>query len=179
MRPKESMFLRIAVAAGATLALSGLTAKAHASFMASVAVSTSAAGGGLIAYNYTVTDAPSSTDNIGQFSINVPTNANLVAIMAPAGYIIDYTPGDTIVSFESPSASLDLTPGRSETFSFNSLLGPRLRSYILVDYNNFDSLSGLVNGPSTVVSVAPEPSSIALLGTGLLGVGAAVRRRMS
>ncbi|HEX5284658.1 MAG TPA: PEP-CTERM sorting domain-containing protein [Bryocella sp.] len=80
-----------------------------------------------------------------------------------------------VVEFDFPGAGGALTPGANAT------------SYILIVNTNATSYStgtiGLIDGGGTTVNgfmpgAAPEPSTLSLLGTGLLAAGAGLRRRM-
>ncbi len=156
--------------------LSVAAAHAHADFLASVSVTTPALGAST-AYIYTVTDAAASTENIGQFALAVPLDANLFGFLMPAGYLVDYTPGNPAIFFDSTDPATDIHPGQSASFAFLSALAPASSSFQLFNYDTGDSLQGTTQGPNDPVSVTPEPESLALLGTGLPLIAAVVRRR--
>lgn len=57
---------------------------------------------------------------------------------------------------------------------FNSLTGQEITSFASADESEF---AGIAAGPAEIVSAAPEPGSLTLLGTALVGFGWFTRRR--
>ncbi|MBE7182139.1 MAG: PEP-CTERM sorting domain-containing protein [Terriglobus roseus] len=76
---------------------------------------------------------------------------------------------NTYAAFYAPT-TIDLLP---------SYFQAGLNTITLEDYNTGGPAGADYSGTLTGTAVTPEPSSLALLGTGALGVAAALRRRMS
>ena len=168
---------RTALHLAAALALTAAAAHAHADFLATVTATVTPASGGLTDYSYFVANLPASTENVGQFALEVPLDANLSDPTAPAGYIIDYTPGNPVIFFDSTDPSIDLHPGQSETFAFLSPLAAGPATYQLFNYDDGASTQGTTPAPTDAVTVTPEPATLTLLATGLPLAAAAIRRR--
>ena len=155
-------------------------AHAHADITASVAATT-ATSGALTTYTYQVANSLSSTGFVTEFDLGLPTSANLTAIAAPADFFPFYDPGDPSIMF---TAFLDggIAPGMTDIFSFSS---PDAPGSIPDQLAGVDDLSGMyitlpgsTAGPSDTPTATPEPSTIALLGTGLMGFAGFVMRRL-
>jgi hypothetical protein len=130
--------------------------------------------GGLVQYNYTLTNQPTSTLPAVLFNLNVDTKADLKAIKSGAGWTTTYSPGAGFIEWDSPGPFTDLVPGSSGTFSFVSPLGPSDQSFFVVGLNDqgIDFNSGTTSAPGSTAAV-PEPSSLAMWGIGVLGLVAA------
>jgi hypothetical protein len=154
------------------LALVAIAASRHtarADLLTDLSVSTMLVSGGLTQYDYTLADLSTSTVTASSFFVVVDGTANLSALSAPSGWDISYTPGDMAVGFTSPDPSLDIMPGFSGLFSFESLLTPVLESYEVagIDPNfNFVVNTGVIAS----AGVVPEPSSAVLCTLGILAV---------
>jgi hypothetical protein len=153
------------------MALVAIAASHHsvrADLITDLSVTTTPESGGLTLYSYTLADLSTSTITASSFFVVVDTTANLSALSAPTGWDISYTAGDTAVGFTSPDPSLDIMPGFSGPFSFESLLTPVLVPYEVagIDPNfNYVVNTGVILGASV-----PEPSSAVLCTLGILGV---------
>ncbi len=165
----------------ATTILFALSAQhAHADLVATVTPSTSTSGG-TTTYNYVVANAVTSTGLVTEFDLALPTDANLSSITAPADFFPFYDPGDFDIMF----TAFDLTgiaPGLTGTFSFTS---PDAPGSIVDQLAGVDNVSGsYITIPGTTLGPAdatptPEPSTVALFGTGLLGAGRMLKRRIA
>ena len=144
-------------------------APARATLISTVIPAVAPAGQGEFEFTYGVTNSPASTVDIGEFDLDVAPAADLGSFTVPTGYLTLYTPGDPTISFESTAASTDVTPGATDTFSFESAAGPAADPYAAVSYDDGEADTGTTLGPTAV----PEPASTALVAAGLL----AVRRR--
>jgi hypothetical protein len=153
----------------ALVAIAASRHSARADLMTDLSVSTMPVSGGLTQYDYTLADLSTSTVTASSFFVVVDGTANLSALSAPTGWDISYyTPGDTAVGFTSPDPSLDIVPGSSGMFSFQSLLTPVLVPYEVagIDANN----NYVVNtGVIFSAAIVPEPSSAVLCTLGILG----------
>ena len=150
------------LALGVMFALSANVARAD--FLTNVTETVTPQAGGEFLYSYTVSNLPTSTFNIGEFDLNVSTDAALSSIKNPIGFLALYTTGDSFISFASTDPTTDITASSSGVFSFQSLDTPGLQDNLV---RSFDGTSPS-NGGQTLAPLraVPEPASLALCGLG-------------
>ncbi len=127
------------------MAASGQSARAG--LLTTLDVSTKAVPGGLTEYDYTLSNLPASTVTASSFFVAVETTADLTMLTAPSGWDISYATGDLAVAFTSPDPGVDILPGSSGFFSFDSPVSPNLAAYqvIGIDTNgNFVVNNGVI-----------------------------------
>jgi hypothetical protein len=144
-----------------------------------------------VTYNLTLTatadstGAPLSTYN-GTGTLVVPSAASSTGLdnfgSAPVMFLIDG------VSFSGTATSVEFLNGAFYNASFSEQVGSSPNrfdlqtsgSYVFYFDNELQEASGTITAvPAATSSVTPEPSGIALLGTGLLGIAGVVRRRLA
>ena len=160
--------------AAALLAVGACTGSARADLVTTLSVSTKSVSGGLTEYDYTLSNLPASTVNASFLFIAVDTTANLTALSAPVGWDISYATGDLAVGFTSPDTSVDISPGGSGVFSFDSPLPPELASYQVAGIDSSGNF--LTNDGMILTASVPEPASALLLTAGVVGVLIVARR---
>ncbi len=168
----RDLCLPLAVALAA-IAVSGHSA--HAGLITTLEVTTEVVAGGLTEYDYTLSNLSASTINASFLFIAVDTTANLTALSGPTGWDISYATGDVAVGFTSPDASVDILPGSSGVFSFDSPLPPDLASYQVA---GIDASGDFLTNDGVILSASvPEPASALPLAAGFLGM--LIARRVS
>jgi hypothetical protein len=164
--PRIRDFLFPLVAALIALAASAHSARAE--LVTTLTVSTKSVAGGLTEFDYTLTNSPASTITASSLFVAVDPTANLTMLTAPTGWDISYATGDPAVAFTSPDPSVDIVPGASGLFSFDSPLFPNPAAYEVAGIDaNFD----YITNDGTILSAAvPEPASVVLLTVSVLGI---------
>ncbi|MGI4758960.1 MAG: PEP-CTERM sorting domain-containing protein [Janthinobacterium lividum] len=145
-----------------------------------------------ITYNLTLTaSAGSAFGGSGMFTVaSAPTSAGVSTFTTSTGlsnlsFLIDgqtfnlanaNSGTNTLVQFVNGTLN-DITYAGTAGVNPNRFAFQSTGAYVFY-YNNLQSVStGTFTASIAPVSVTPEPSSIALLGTGLLGVAGVLRKR--
>ena len=83
---------------------------------------------------------------------------SLSATISPAGWDLDYPPGDPQIEWNASDASFVISPGSSLTFGFASPLGPGDASFTVLALNGsgVDIEVGTTQGPFSARS-SPSP----------------------
>ena len=113
-------------------------------------------------YDYRLTNSPQSDFAAIALEIQVDPTAALSSITGPAGWDILYIQGDPAISWSSPDAVLDLQPGDSVSFSFESILGPAADGYSVFGFDSGTFGFALNSGQALSPSAVPEPSGFVL-----------------
>ncbi len=144
------------------------SATAEAGFDVSITGSATQQAGGAYLYSYILIDNPSSTVAISEFNIALNDPIGVSLITSPSDFFTFYNPGDPVITFDAFDTGI--SPGSAGVFSFVSMSAPGLvaESIVGLDSSTFtaQTSSGMVIGAASVV---PEPSSVVMLGIGVLG----------
>jgi PEP-CTERM motif len=161
---------------------SGFSGLARADFITSITESNSQSPDGSYNYLYQL-DVGQASDALAiVFGVNVGADANLQSFLAPVGWEVDYAVGNLAVIWEATDSTGPIPPGSSGMFGFSSMRGPATTAFAVQGFNpssfDFPVNQGQTVGPASAV---PEPSSLFLLGTGLISLACVAwsRRRPS
>jgi hypothetical protein len=126
---------------------------------------------------------------ISQFDINIAGVGSAITTgsgyFGGGGYVFD-NQGNSTTGFGIGSDNLDLVSPQFATYGLNSSIGPI--SGAQIHFFNAGTTSGALTFSSTAAgtfdvvatgptAVTPEPSTLALFGTGILGLAGAARRK--
>ena len=143
------------------VALLASAASAHTArgdLITTLEVSTKAVAGGLTEFDYTLSDLSASTVTASSFFVAADFTANLTALSGAGVGTFRMPLATCAVAFTSPDPSVDILPGSSGVFSFESPLPPILAPFEVagIDSNgNFDVNDGSIFEAASV----PEPAS--------------------
>jgi hypothetical protein len=189
----KSILIPVRLALAAAIAVTAATSQAQ--ITATGTVSATAAGGGSFDYTITLHNSASSTASIeglwyawipGQFYL--PSAPTSTAFPLPFGWTanaVTIAPNESSIQFYTTSAIYALAPGGSYSFTYASMDTPAQEFGNSANYAGNPPVGtsvayqgGFLVSPSDtfVVTPAPEPSSIALMLAGSLGLLVAVRR---
>lgn len=118
----------------------------------------------------------------GAWDICFAANGQLYATSNGFFYQIDTTTGAATLLGDSGAQLQGLAPGEGTLYGFSgtSMYSIDLSDGALTFVRNTPSgLGNFENGTTVVTSTTPEPGTLLLLGTGVLGLLGAVRRRVS
>jgi len=179
--PRHLRFLLVFASASCLVAVATPTARADFVPMLteSSALDTTT---GLTKFTYTVTDPANSTLPVSAFFVDVNPKFDVSMIVAPTGFDITYNPstpgvggmpgtlGDPDISFTSSSSSTDIAPGGVGVFSFESGGGSGMVPYALRSLDASGAFAAQTPDGLMTMGAVPEPSSLALVALGAVGV---------
>ena len=124
---------------------------------------------GAYTYSYEIENQTS----VGLLLFSLTVTGDVGTINAPTGWVSGTGipgPGETLVEWISTDVPFDVPAlGTLSGFSFTSDSGPGTVAFSTFD-ENFSESDGQTTGPVASTSIIPEPNSLALLATGLIGM---------
>jgi hypothetical protein len=106
-------------------------------------------------YLYEIHNQSASTESLISFRVDVPDTVTLAELVAPAGWITNYLPGDITVEWESSDFSFDIAPSTFGAFGFVSDSAPGPSKYGGIGLNEMSLEFSFVQGAA--VAPVPEP----------------------
>ena len=136
--------------------------------------------GGMYLYDYTLINPAQSNLLAINLSISAASDASLQSFTEPSGWVVSYTPGDTVVSWSISDVQYSISSGNMADFTFLSLRPPALGQYSALGFDPDTFAIGFSSGDiaSPVVASVPEPSSIKLIGFSALLLIAVILTRV-